>query len=487
MSKRVRHRSLRKADAPLGPVRTCEQVCFETTDSSVTHASATQLLRAPASRDPHTQLARLAHQFVAQNRGLLANLEIEVEPRFDGTAVELVFRTGTRVGAVPLLSPTTGKLDFGLIVKPRFPWPGLGSMLSTMGWKVIPSPLRLPLLPRSDRKIPPWVLASTVLFRLQALLDQLERRFEIVREDCRAPRGNVDWTEYATRRVACGNFLSVPCRFPDLRDDRDLKAAVAFTLHKLLQSLEGQRTAGVFVLQLLAIAHHLLQRVSDVSPKEPSPMYFQMWLRGALRTDAFRDGLQAVEWTVEDRGLAGLSDLQGLPWVMPMETFFEAWLETIFRAIARRTGGILRTGRQRQTLAPIHWQPAYLGSQKFLLPDLILERGETTIIVDAKYKEHWEEMSIHKWSTLDDDIRERHRQDLLQVLAYANLATSTRVVVCLAYPCREETWNSLRSRGRLVHRASVPAGSRQLSVLLTAVPMQGNEMPVVEALSRALQ
>ena len=486
MSKQASHRPFSPIRAPLNPVQRSDRVCWEVTDSTVKYQRADQLLGVHSGRDPHAQTARLAHQFVALNSGLLADLGIIIEPRYDGTTVELVFRTGTRIGAVPLLSPTTGKPDYGLIIKPRFDWPGLGTMLGVMGWRVIPTPLRLPLLPRSERKIPPWVLSSIVLFRLKALLDQLERRFEIVREDRRAPRGSVDWTEYATRRITSGSFLAVPCRFPDLRDDRDLKAAIAFTLHKLRESLEGQRTGGVFVLQLIALAQKLLQRVADVPPKEPSPISFHGWLRDSLRAEAFRNGLQAIEWTVEDRGLAGLSDLQGLPWVMSMEVFFEAWVETILQEVSRKIGGNLRTGRQRQTLAPLHWEPAYLGSQKYLLPDLILERGDTTIIVDAKYKEHWEEMSTHSWSALEDEVRERHRADLLQVLAYANLATTERIMVCLAYLCREGTWSSLQARGRLVHRASISALNRQVGLLLTAIPMRGNFLPVVDHLCEQL-
>jgi hypothetical protein len=43
-----------------------------------------------------------------------------------------------------------------------------------------------------------------------------------------------------------------------------------------------------------------------------------------MRADSFVEGLQAIDWTVEERGLAGLSDLEGIAWTMPMELFFEA-------------------------------------------------------------------------------------------------------------------------------------------------------------------
>ena len=68
--------------------------------------------------------------------------------------------------------------------------------------------------------------------------------------------------------------------------------------------------------------------------------------------------------------------------------------------------------------------------------------------------------------------------DLLQVLAYANVATTDRVIVCLAYPCSNATWESLKERDQLFHRASLSAGDRQVELLLTAFPM-GVQMSAV--------
>lgn len=359
-------------------------------------------------------------------------------------------------------------------------------MLAEMGWRIVPQPLSLPLLPRSDRKIPPWVLSTIVLSRIERLLSQLERRFEIVSATRSAPRGAVDWSRYATRHMARADFMSVPCRFPDLRDDRELRAGIRFTLQRQLNGLDGQRAAGAFVLRLIELCQQLLERVRDVAPREPTPRQLDAWFRGTLVTEAYREGIQAIEWTAAERGLAGLSDLQGLPWVMSMESFFEAWVETVFRMVARRIGGMVKTGRERRTLAPLEWTPPFLGSQRYLLPDVVLERGETTIIADAKYKEHWEELQVHRWGDWEAELRERHRADLLQVLAYANVATTPHVVVCLAYPCARETWASLRERGRLFHRAALGAGARRLDILLTAVPMGVAVSETVGALVREL-
>ena len=128
---------------------------------------------------------------------------------------------------------------------------------------------------------------------------------------------------------------------------------------------------------------------------------------------------------------------------MPMEKFFEAWVETVFQSVARDTAAVLKVGRRRETTHPIDWEPAYLGSQKSLVPDLWLEWQDTTLIVDAKYKRHWEELQEHSWNATADLIREQHRNDLFQALSYANLAKTSRVITCLAYPCSPDTWTRM--------------------------------------------
>jgi hypothetical protein len=461
----------RKFVSPLRPGESIEQACFEANDSTVTQLPASFLLRNSQSRDPSSQIARLADQLVKLNLDSLRQLCVRIEPHFRNSSIELDIHTGTRIGAIPLISPTSGRHDYGLVVRPRFDWPGIGPILGATGWRIIPTPLAMHLLPRSERCVPPWVLSTIVLFRLKGLLDQLERRFEITHAERSSPRGTIDWGRYLHRQISRARFLEVPCRFPELQKDRDLRAAIRFALEKQLHSLESQRLTGSFVRELIELCGGLIDQVRDVSSREPQAATFETWRRGTLHTEIFNRGVEAIEWTAEDRGLAGMSDLQGLPWSMSMEQFFEAWVETIMSQVARQIGGVLRTGRERQTIVPLRWDPPYLGSQKSLIPDLVVERGELTIVVDAKYKEHWEEMQDRRWNDLEDELRERHRADLLQVLAYSTVAETPKVLVCLAYPCNEARWQSLHDRNLLVHRAALPSTERQIDLVLIAFPL----------------
>jgi hypothetical protein len=73
---------------------------------------------------------------------------------------------------------------------------------------------------------------------------------------------------------------------------------------------------GIGVLRLIDLCLTLLERVRQVTPKEPGRRRLQSWQQGLLKQEVFLSGVQAIEWTIEGNGLAGLSHFQGLPWIM---------------------------------------------------------------------------------------------------------------------------------------------------------------------------
>jgi len=428
-----------------------------------------------------------AEQIVASNSGLLRDMAIEVVPLRRAGEPGLLVRSSTRVGAIPLLSPVTGRADFGLIVEPRFSWSSAGDMLAGTGFRVVPDLLSLPELPQSERRVPPWVLSSVVLTRLTALLDSMQRRFVVTETDLRAPRGQVDWERYATSRFAVGRALEVPSRFPDLRDDEKLRGAIHWVVRRHRDALLGQTAAGVVVRRLLEVCDQLLSRLSGSAPRMPDQRSRREWSGRSVSPRVFREGIQAMDWTIDERGLAGLSDLSGLAWRMDMEVFFEAWVEAIADVAARRLGARLRTGRRQETRVPLDWRPPSAGSQRSLLPDLVIERDDVVLVLDAKYKRHAEEIERLGWSGTSDALREHHRNDVLQALAYSTLFSAPRTVACLVYPATMGTWKRLADHQRIATRATVRSGSRHVELALLAVPLSGQREELASAIEALLK
>jgi hypothetical protein len=360
-------------------------------------------------------------------------------------------------------------------------------MLAGTGFRVLPELLPLPDLVQSERRVPPWVLSSVILGRLKSLLDSLQRRFTMTEADLRAPKGQVDWELYASQRLPLGHALEVPCRFPDLRDDEEIRSAIHWVVRRHRDALLGQAAVGLVVRRLLEICDLLLARLSGTSPRLPGPAARGNWSRAKAPHKVFREGIQAIEWTVDERGLAGLAELSGLAWRMDMEVFFEAWVEAVAEQAARRTGCILTAGRRGETKVPLDWNPPSAGSQRSLVPDLVLRRQDVVVVVDAKYKRHAEEIERLGWAGADVALKEAHRADVLQALAYSTLYDAPRLVACLAYPASPSAMAALKERGRVVTRARVRAGARQVELALLAVPLTGEREDGAEGMEQLLR
>ena len=178
-----------------------------------------------------------AESFLRFNERALQELDLSVGIVASHPEPTIQVSPGGRVGAIPLRSAQTGAVVAGFLVAPRFGWSGVGSVMSETGWAASPNFLDLPLVPGSARQIPPWVLAGPVLFRLQALLKSLARGY-VEREEMRqTPRGRILWPRYISESLATGAWNRLPCRFPDLRVDPDIRSYVRWAVERIRSEL----------------------------------------------------------------------------------------------------------------------------------------------------------------------------------------------------------------------------------------------------------
>jgi 5-methylcytosine-specific restriction endonuclease McrBC regulatory subunit McrC len=327
------------------------------------------------------------------------------------------------------------------------------------------------MVPGSGREVPPWVLAGPVLARLRRLLDALKRGFDFRTDTLRAPRGTIVWPRYIRESVATGRWHHVPSRFPDLSSDPILRGAVRWTLERVLQELISVGGHDRIALDLEHDAQRLLERVKDVPRVYPRPELLRR-IAGSdpLLEEIMRGGLDAIGWVRDERGLGGGRQMDGLAWSMPLDRLWEHHVEAYVRDEARRIGGVVRTGRLGETVTPLHWTDPSHRSLGHLVPDIVVIRGRAVWIVDAKYKSHFAEIDEHGWRSMADEIRESHRADLHQALAYASLFDADEIKTTLAYPLRYSTWAALNARGLDRSTAVIYYGSCQTTVELWGLP-----------------
>ena len=414
-----------------------------------------------------------ADNLLRVNRPQFESLGIEtgLVPRPD--TISLVLRPSGIVGAIPLQSPDSHKIAGGVVVKPRFGWNGVGAVLNEIGWTAAPQLLKYPLVPGSAREVPPWVLAGPIIQRIGALLTHLTRGFRLEEQIRQMPRGHILWSKYVGEQMAHGRYHQLPCQFPELGPDWLLRSYLRWSLERVRSSLAGWATLDLVARHLIEIADQLLWGLRDTCPRVPQHRVLdQLATQLALPTSILWDGLEAIGWLVDERGLAGLSEMDGLSWRLPMSELYERWVENIVRRWAHDFGGATTTAREGNARFPIYWERPGAGSLRDLAPDFVVQAGDSTYVFDAKYKAHFEELDDQRWSELGEELRSEHRHDFHQALAYASLFDTPRVVTSLVYPLFPTTWKTLAGQNRAVVRAKLPTHTRQIETSLLGLPLQ---------------
>jgi len=408
--------------------------------------------------------------FIRLNEKSLARLDVSPEVSSSESGVRLSLIPGGHSGAVPLRSAQTGHVSAGLLVQPRFGWAGIGRVLTQTGWQTQPDFLEGPLVPGSGREVPPWVLAGPVLARLADLLRALRRGYRIEEETRRHPRGQIVWDRYVRESLARGQWDRLPCRFPDLGKDPKLRRMIRWGVERVRQALMSVSGADAIARLLIAVADEVLVQLRDVAPLVPARGELAKLADDRIANILLRKGLEALGWVVDERGLGGGREMDGLAWSMRLDELWEHYVESVVRREVAATGGSVRVGRKRETVFPLEWTDPSHRSMGQLVPDIVVFRANSVHIVDAKYKAHLAELDEHGWHRFTSDLREAHRADIHQVLAYASLYAADEVKATLVYPLRLGTYEALRARGRDISVANLLHGARQVRLELRGMP-----------------
>jgi len=246
---------------------------------------------------------------------------------------------------------------------------------------------------------------------------------------------------------------------------------VRWALHRVREDLAVVGGSDLVARLLVAHADKLIDLVRDVRPLAPSRSQLNSLVSGDRITEiSLRRGLEALGWIVDERGLGGGREMDGLAWAAPLDSLWERYVEASVRKEASLQGGIVRVGRSRETLVPLDWSDPSHRSMGHLLPDIVVTYRDRIDIVDAKYKSHLAELDEQGWRAFTEDAREAHRADVHQILAYASLFEAPEVRAVLVYPLREQTWRILRDRGRDVSVAELFAGRRRVRLEMRGLP-----------------
>jgi len=412
-----------------------------------------------------------AESFLRTNDIAFKNLELQPEVGVNSQGSIIRLHPGGRAGAMPLRSAQTQQVVGGIVIKPRFGWGGVGRVLNEIGWNTSLEFAELPMVPGSGREVPPWVIAGPVIFRLAELLSHVRRGYREAHETLTKPRGKIVWKEYLSGPLLAGMWHQLPCTFPELSNDPQLRSMVKWCLQRLRRDLLETGGKDKTAITLAMVAEKLIELLRDVNPRVPRKAEIEQRVGNSrLEPEAILRGVEAMGWIVDERGLGGGRELDGLAWHLPLAELWESFVETIVRREAALVGAEVRCGRKSETVFPIRWTDPSLRGMSHLIPDFVVRHRDHVKIIDAKYKAHFSELDESGWLRMAEDSRESHREDFHQVLAYAALFDANQTTVTLVYPLRQSTYEALSARKRDVVRADLSYAGRTIQAELRGVP-----------------
>lgn len=421
--------------------------------------------------------------FLRANSEYLNALDISLTFSAGIDTVDLSLQANGIVGAVPLRAPDSHKTIGGIIVEPRFGWGSIGSIFDAIGWSSTPELLSHPLVPGSAQQVPPWIIGGPIVTYLEKLLKHSLPAFRETEKVLSQPRGTIDWPEYTQHHLARGRAHLLPCRFSDLQPDQQLRSYIRWTLEKIASSLANIINTDQAARSLWNRIAYIISQLSDVRAQLPDRRLLDQLQRSMKRRDKTEVlGFSAIRWVLDERGLAGRTDLDGLAWRIVMHELFENWVELLVRQWAKDFGGRVSCARKFDSLSPINWERSGLGSLSSLVPDVVVETEEETFVFDAKYKGFFEETD--HWGNptqLQESIKQQHRHDMHQVLAYSSMYKTPRLTAALVYPTTSDKWRILSQCGKDVTIGTLDGPGRQIRLAIVAVPIEALDTKLFNA------
>ena len=180
-------------------------------------------------------------------------------------------------------------------------------------------------MPGSARQVPPWVFAGPVQSDFSPSLESITPGYSLRDETRASPRGSGLWPRYVSESLVRGAWHLIPCRYPDLTSDPALRSFVRWALERVRLQLLRVRPNRNSRDRTGADSTRLLEGLIDVPSRKPRSQELDCAGAPRLLENAVRNGLQALGWVVDERGLGGGQEMDGLAWQLPLERLWERY------------------------------------------------------------------------------------------------------------------------------------------------------------------
>lgn len=356
---------------------------------------------------------------------------IGVHPYITGSDhnTALGFRSSNFIGSIPLRASDTGKQIGDFVVMPRFTgrdrFEDYIEILNLLGSEISPEVVdSLPLASGRNFRPPLYLEAIKFIASIEKLTMRPWRKFDNVEKVSGQPTGQINWTKYINNEYKVENRLKFPVKTNVLSEFHREYAQIRYVFdickNELLSANTSQRIKNTLRNKLTFLEERLYHHKPKVTGKI------------AIR---FSDSPIVKDCKEQANKILNFNLVDSTAWRVDFSDVFEKFIQYIFREVAKETGGRLYSNFKIHSTTSNH----YSWELKHIEPDAIFQNEKVLVFIDAKYKSN-----LYNKFDLSDVLKENHRHDLHQILAYSSFSKTDLKYGFLCYPSDQIEVKSIR-------------------------------------------
>lgn len=368
-------------------------------------------------------IGQYLQKFVSYNSNLFDFLG--VKPTVVGTDknTSLVFRSSAYIGSIPLRSSDTGKQIGDFVVMPRFSgnsrFEDYIEILNLLGGDISPQIIdSLPLASGGNFRPPLYLEAIKYISSLEKLIKTPWRKFDNAERLMSQPLGQVNWDKY-------------------IKNEYKVEARQRFSVRKNILSEFHQEYSQIrYVFDICnkeLLSQGTPQRIKNTVKSRLAFIEEKLYFHKPVTVNAIpiRSSDTPVIKSCKEQAnkILDFNFVDSTAWRVDFSDVFEKFVQYVFKEIEKDIGGSLFSNYK---IYSSNKQSRYPWMLKYIEPDVVYRKNNFVIFIDAKYKSN-----LYNKSSNSDSLKEDHRRDLHQIMAYSSFSEASCKYGVLCYPSEQ--------------------------------------------------
>jgi hypothetical protein len=384
-----------------------------------------------------------------------------VQPYLVGTdqSISLIFRSSSFIGSIPLRASDTGKQIGDFVVMPRFTgrdkFEDYIEILNLLGTEISPEVVdSLPLASGKNFRPPLYLEAVKFIASLEKLTSQPWRKFDNVEKVSSQPTGQINWTKYINNEYKVENRLKFPAKINVLSEFHSEYAEIKYVYELCKRELLSANTPQRIKTILRNKLSFLEERLYYHKPKETNRILIRL-----------SDSPNVKTCKQQANKILNFNLCDSTAWRVDFSDVFEKFVQFIFKEAAKETGGRLYSNFKFHSKTSKH----YSWELKHIEPDAIFQKENLLIFIDAKYKSN-----LYNKFDQSEILKEDHRHDLHQIMAYSSFSKTDFKFGFLCYPSDKSEVKNIKYKNGINNIVSL--------VIILGVPLRLSSIKDVKKL-----